>query len=40
MVHIDPVEGIVIAKRDKVLNFGGTSRNLLKRLLLPTIAFC
>ena len=33
LVQIDPVEGIVIAKRDKVLNFGGTSKNNLGPLL-------
>lgn len=33
LVQIDPVEGIVIAKRDKVLNFGGASKNNLGSLL-------
>ncbi|MHA2245101.1 MAG: hypothetical protein ACXADY_09040 [Candidatus Hodarchaeales archaeon] len=33
LVQIDPVEGIIIAERDKVLNFGGTSRNNLGSLL-------
>ncbi|MFX0122980.1 MAG: hypothetical protein ACFFAE_05025 [Candidatus Hodarchaeota archaeon] len=33
LVQIDPVEGIIIAKRDKVLNIGGTSRNNLGALV-------
>jgi hypothetical protein len=28
LVQIDPVEGILIAKRDQVLNFGGARNNL------------
>ncbi len=33
LVQIDPVEGIVIAKKNKVMNIGGTARNNLGSLL-------
>jgi hypothetical protein len=28
LVQIDPIEGIIIAKKDQVLNFGGRKNNL------------